>query len=474
MKKYILTLIVSLSCISLVAQNNIRVDPDHFTGVIFSSKYTAYIHPSETKYVMVSGDNLYDENVIVDVKNGILSVTFEETYDGLEVHVFTPTLNYIQISGTVELKTKAQLPGETLDIKMSGASEFKGDLNYKKINMLTGGSPEINLTGNVDSLFIKCAGASDINTAEMTNKYASITATGASDVNVNPTNVLLADLSGASSLKYKSEPAIKKVNEKSAVWYGLSDGTPIDTTRIEGKNGKVTITGKYNSDNLNIDNTTPKKKKQPDFYGNWTGLEIGFAGYLTSDNKMEMPASYEYMDLKYPSSLLVNFNFYQQSLNLFKNKLGLVTGAGIRAVSYHFDDDVVLTSDSIFSGVHEADINKDYIKSKMVTSYLTVPLLLEFQTNPDHNLNSFHLSAGVIGGLRIATYTKTVFNTTSGSKTKPKVKDDFYLMPYVLDATVRIGWDQLNLYATYSLVEMFKENKGPELYPISLGLSFMM
>jgi len=69
-----------------------------------------------------------------------------------------------------------------------------------------------------------------------------------------------------------------------------------------------------------------------------------------------------------------------------------------------------------------------------------------------------------------SSHTKQLYYSDGSGKNKPKVFDDFYLQPFSLDATARIGWGPLNLYANYSLVQMFRAGKGPELYPFSIGL----
>jgi hypothetical protein len=109
-----------------------------------------------------------------------------------------------------------------------------------------------------------------------------------------------------------------------------------------------------------------------------------------------------------------------------------------------------------------------YEKSKLVNTYLTLPLMLEVQTNKHSKANSFHLSAGVVGGWRIGTHAKYVYD--DGSRQKDKDRRDFYMNPFKLDAIAKIGWGVLNLYATYSLTPMFQKNKGPELYPFSIGI----
>jgi len=100
----------------------------------------------------------------------------------------------------------------------------------------------------------------------------------------------------------------------------------------------------------------------------------------------------------------------------------------------------------------------------------------------------------MVFGLRIASHTKTYFDeqnkeyylskynpktdnyedvwkTVSPGHEKLKDHDDFFLNPFRFDATLRIGWGLINLFGTYSVSTLFKKDKGPELYPFSVGLT---
>lgn len=237
-----------------------------------------------------------------------------------------------------------------------------------------------------------------------------------------------------------------------------------------------------------------RKKKNPKFNGHWGGFDLGINGYLTSDQRMDYSnidgMNYNYLDLNMSKSIKVGINFFEQNLSLSKNqKWGLVTGLGWEINNYRFADKVSLLSDSsVIKGYYNDGVTVS--KSKLVVNYLEVPLLLEFQTNKYRKSNSFHFTAGVVLGLRVTSHTKRVFEelnkeyyltdpatgqqvlqTVSPGKKKAKTWDDFHLNPLKADATLRVGWGWINLFGTYSLTTLFKENKGPELYPFSIGLT---
>jgi len=69
--------------------------------------------------------------------------------------------------------------------------------------------------------------------------------------------------------------------------------------------------------------------------------------------------------------------------------------------------------------------------------------------------------------------TRSISTYTGGSKQKEKVKSDFNLSPLRYHLTVRAGYKFVKVFANYSMVPMFKEGMGPELYPVTVGLTLI-
>jgi len=232
------------------------------------------------------------------------------------------------------------------------------------------------------------------------------------------------------------------------------------------------------------------------FNGHWAGVELGVNGFLTKDYNMDFPKEYEYLDLRMEKSLVVNMNIWDQNFALTKNKkFGFLTGIGFSSHNYRFREQTTLTSDSsTLVGFIDKGISER--KSKLVINYLTIPLIFEWQTNEYCKANSFHFGAGVVFGIRFSSHTKKYFEefnkeyyltwynpdtdkyedkwkATSPGKSISKDFDDFHLNPFKLSGTVRVGWGFVNLFANYSFTTLFRENKGPELYPFEVGLSLV-
>jgi hypothetical protein len=207
------------------------------------------------------------------------------------------------------------------------------------------------------------------------------------------------------------------------------------------------------------------KKKKDRFDPHWTGFGIGWNNFMTADQSLTLPEDMRYMDLNTNTSLEIALNFTELGINLVKNHVGLVTGMGIRWNNYKFSNTSVRLNKGASELEHFYDSTVNTTKSKLTVSYLTIPLMLEFQI-PVNN-QPLYLAAGIEGAIKLGAHTK--YKTDSGNKSK--TRSDYYINPFTYVASARIGYNDFGLYGTYSLQSLFKENEGPELYPFTIGIS---
>ena len=108
-------------------------------------------------------------------------------------------------------------------------------------------------------------------------------------------------------------------------------------------------------------------------------------------------------------------------------------------------------------------------KTKLTTTYLRVPLILELQLFAKKRCDRVYISAGIVGGMKLGSHTKVIVNDEGEKKSKDR--DDFYLNPFRWGLTAHIGYKGITLYGDYYPTLLFQQNKGPELYPFSAGLA---
>lgn len=438
------------------------------------------------------------------------------------IYVNYVSLERLEATGAASVTGLSVIQSEKFDLETSGAAKVSLQLDVKNLVSETSGAVDLKLSGRAEYHRAEISGAANMKAWELETSKANVEVSGAAQAKLNVKDEIKGETSGVGKINLKQEPAIKNIEKTGVSKIITGEDTGINQdgiTRIElGDDRVITIdnngivinsdsgTGEpliindegvriilkekskdgstetkvlvINDEGVKVVNKKSKKdhdihlgkKKDGKFNGHWQGLDLGVNGYLNADGNMDFPKAYNYLDLRMEKSINVRINFLEQNFNLIRNHVGLITGLGLEYNNYRFDNNVRLGSDENgIIGYFDKEPNTTYKKSKLVVNYLNLPLLLEYQTNNKDNLNSFHLAAGIVGGLRIGSHTKIVYD--SGKYNKDKEKDDFYLNPFKWDATVRAGWGVIDLYATYSMSTLFKKDKGPELYPFSIGFT---
>lgn len=255
-----------------------------------------------------------------------------------------------------------------------------------------------------------------------------------------------------------------------------------DTTKIRlgkreiviiEKDGATTIEIPDTGDKFSIDSNKDKNftyKRNPRFKGHWAGIEWGFNGYTDANQSINMLGDYKYLELKQGRSWNFNVNFMQYSLGFGTDKVGLLTGLGLEFNNYHFRNETTLKIDNgitVYDDSYALDLTLTVTQSKFQMTYLTAPLLVEFQI-PTSSRHRIFISAGIVGGVHLCSSTAVKYEGVSNGKNK--LRSDFNLAPFRYGYTARLGFRGISLFATYYPVQLFEKTKGPELYPFAIGL----
>ncbi len=497
-------LITSLISAQEGTQNIIEHTVPTFTGIDAGSLSNVYITIGSVQSVKM--ENEHEGTTIFKVKNGILEIRIasRNKLNNRKIYITCPYLNYIKTSGVSRVKSQNTVKADLLSIKASGASKIEIDIDVQSLNTDIYAASKLTLKGSATQHKANLSGAAKLNANELTVLRMEVNGSGAAKANVNVKNELLGELSGVSSVNYKEKPEIVNLSgnniHKSKKHH--SDFDSEDTTKvslfgnstkiieiIDGKDTKISvgnieiIDGKDtkisvgntemvvdDSGNFKIRKKDKNKPYKHKFRGHWAGFELAFNGYVNKDFGTAIPTQYEFLELNDVKSIGVNLNLLEFNGNIINNRFGVVSGIGFQWNNYRFkDNNVVLSPDSAtIYGYNNIAIDS-YIKSKLVESWVRVPVFLEYQTAKRKG-KQFHIAVGGVFGYKIGSHSKQV-HFEDGGRSKDKVHDSFYLNPIKLDAEVRIGWGPINLFASYAVTPMFKENKGPKVYPYMLGIT---
>lgn len=218
-----------------------------------------------------------------------------------------------------------------------------------------------------------------------------------------------------------------------------------------------------------------KKKKPKKVSTNWFVYDIGFAGYNDNTNYAtsaaqafvkpsgSVPASKG--DFALRTSRVSNFNlwFFMQRVSIIESVLNLKYGLGIESNNYFFKTGITYVDDinvyTMRGGWNERS------KNKLVANYLTVPVMLNINTNPMKGKRGFQFSAGVSGG-----YLSSARQKQKGPGGTDKTKSNFNLEQFKLSYVAELGLGPVKLYGSVATSPMHQY--GVEQVPYTLGLRF--
>lgn len=424
------------------------------------------IYQSDRNVLVVKGPEEVIKEYEHGFSNGKLTIITQELSEEVEILVEYTDLDLLLVNGTSVVRGQNTLKGDKFQIKTNGASDIKLNIEVADLDVKAEGASAVRLSGTANNTSVDLGGACAYKADELATKKTFVKTSGASQAVVNVTDTLYGNAKGVSVINYVEEPQFKDVEVSSMANSGIYSGEEeqvIDDIEIDIE-GLEELT-----EAMEIIEEAAKERKKK-FNGHWGGVDLGINSYLNADNTLDLPEGAEFLELKIPNSLVVNLNLFEANFPIIGEHFGLVSGVGFEFNNYKFKNSNFLRKDS--GMIVGEDAGFEFIKSKLSCTYFKIPLLLEFQTNSGTNRKSFHITAGAAFGVRIGAHSKYKYEF-EGANVKRKSRNDHYLNPYRAEAIFKIGWNNINIFAQYSLLPLFEEGKGPELYPISVGLTLV-
>ena len=454
---------------------------EEFSSLKLTKSFEVIITQGNSCSIRMEGDEKAAEKIKTEVKDNTLKITCEEptfNLDNLKIYITVKDLKRIELSGASDVKSTSMITVDKLTIEASGAGNVTLQVIANEVTAEISGAGDVNLSGTTNLLNAKVSGAGDLKAFKLETKKAIVKTSGAGDAKVNVKESLTAEISGNGNIIYKGEPVDRQVEingfgsvRQSNNESDINIETPYnsekgDTTRFRIGGNRVIII----DDNDTAKSVKNKRKKENEVKDIWGGLELGVNGFMNSNNQANLPANYDYLALNYGKSFNINLNMFEKHLKLYQNYIALTTGLGFEFNRYMFKENITLIPNT--KNLEVVYNNYGFQKNCLKDSYINVPLLLEFNTNKKAK-KSFHFAAGVIGGYRLSSKTKQVFEL-AGRTIKNKVSDDYNLNPFKYGATVRMGYGKFNVFATYSLSTLFEQNTiAPQLYPFTVGVTLL-
>lgn len=155
------------------------------------------------------------------------------------------------------------------------------------------------------------------------------------------------------------------------------------------------------------------------------------------------------------------------SIPFGKSPISFAIGAGVSWHNLYSDTRILnIKADTIvFTPINDSI---DYKKSKFGVTYLDLPIELRLKTN-----NKIRASIGIKLSYVIDAKTKYKGDKVSGYQVVQKEKQVSNVDKFQFGPQVRIGYDWFHVVCYYNVTKIFEKGKGPEIAPISVGITFM-
>ena len=200
------------------------------------------------------------------------------------------------------------------------------------------------------------------------------------------------------------------------------------------------------------------------FNSHWSGFGLGFSGFAERGD-------YDKISFRSSKSTEFSFNFFEKTIPISSRyNWAVVTGLGLRWTRYHVKGNYHFEEIDDYTELVQAPDGLRYKNSNLGITTLNIPLLIEWQ----NNRRNLFFSAGVVGSIKTWSYSRIEYYDDNSNKRKKKqsekVDQGMTLRPVTMDILAQVGTRGLGVYARYSPISIFETNKGPELYPLSIGM----
>jgi Outer membrane protein beta-barrel domain len=262
----------------------------------------------------------------------------------------------------------------------------------------------------------------------------------------------------------------------------------------------TTITAKKESDTIRIGNMIIVKKgggesknkythidverrhqsKPANISTNWGIVDLGFNNFVDKTNYGNTggylfnrpgaaPLGKNDFDLNSGKSVNVNIWVFMQRFNLIKHHVNLKYGLGLELNNYRYNSNISYLKSNPFAPGQTPSpvIIRDSItfsKNKLAADYVTIPLMLNFCTNPGYINKGLSLSVGISAGYLYNQRNKQISQERGKLKTKGGLGVEDFKFSYIAE----LGLGPVHLYGSYAPKTIYKT--GLDMRPYTFGL----
>lgn len=215
-KRLMMISFLAVMSISAFGQAREKREISGVTELSVSHAFAVEIRIGTKESLEIEIDEDYMQDVITEVRGGRLFIKMRDQSgrrgyrlrETPRAYLTVKSLNSINASGAVSIKSPDVIKGSRLDVEVSGASVFDLEIDVDDLYLEASGACVITLEGRAKVQEVKTSGATTYSAYDLESDIADIRVTGAGTAKVSVKEKLDVRASGASSIRYRGNPSV--------------------------------------------------------------------------------------------------------------------------------------------------------------------------------------------------------------------------------------------------------------------------
>jgi hypothetical protein len=190
-----------------------------FHAIEVSGGIDLYLSNGNEAVAISASDKEVRDHIKTEVKDGVLKIYYEwkkgvkfsiKGNKSMKAYVSFKNLDKLSASGGSDVGVDGTIKSNTLNLDLSGGSDFNGKVDVTNLKVDQSGGSDVNISGTAGSIKIDASGGSDFSGYELVSDVCIINASGGSDIDITVNKELDAEASGASDISWKGSATVKK------------------------------------------------------------------------------------------------------------------------------------------------------------------------------------------------------------------------------------------------------------------------
>ena len=221
--------------------------------------------------------------------------------------------------------------------------------------------------------------------------------------------------------------------------------------------------------NPKFSNKVKKNFRRRHYSAHISNLFLGFSSLSSRDLQIgNVPNAI----LKY-TSYEIGWTMFSHDFKLTRpcHNYAILFGAGIGFRYNRYNADLNTAFRPFYGQTVQVNAPSDvyYDKSFLSVWYIHAPIVLEWQKKTRHS--NLFVQLGVEAALKISGKSKILYTPSENIEIEETISEVLNMNPFMLDAKLQIGFDDISVYAKYGLIQFFRSGRGANVIPVSAGMS---